>query len=645
DRHNHTDRHNHNHTDNHNHNHNTTTTGGRHHDKITLIHKPRTHRFSACQSRICCSDGHPRRSHALRTPFLRTLSTLGKWSLADVFVVCILIAVLHLDWDVRPDDIRSGVENELPTLLSYVRQKYPDAVKDCTNLLGYTCGKHALVVHYPECLACQAAINAAYSHPGWATSEGKDIVEGVTLEGGGFARLRVVGMIGTYYFCGAVVMSIFIGLLVETMDGRDGTLVEQRLLEKKREVEWRRGGTNGDGTIGGSELELREEGGMRRPSSPSSSSLYGPALNDALLVDDPSAAAASANNGVHHRSATGTPRTLTHYPQGFDDPHTYTSFAPPRPARSPLPSPTTDLHLLQRVVQIVLSFASLPLVYYAITLPTMQRLVYGGGPTLLHEVLGMVWTKEYNLLSLVQTTGDAGGWDAFLMATFGMFVVVGPALRSVCLVLHILSGVPLAFLGDCIEQPRRRTTVRVALYGVSRRVQSALLSLVDALGSFCAWEVLIVALVMIQLEMPSITDTIYQDDRCREADPEHGRTCIEVQFNALDNFLVVCVAWLVLVAASCLTMDLAANGEGEERDLTKEEERRYVYGMPIPPRRVWRSASAAGVGRRRRQEREYSAVRQDDDDDGDDNDNGNDDDEREVDPSAGREGLEEIVFL
>lgn len=29
-----------------------------------------------------------------RTPFLRTLSTLGKWSLADVLVVCVLIAVL-----------------------------------------------------------------------------------------------------------------------------------------------------------------------------------------------------------------------------------------------------------------------------------------------------------------------------------------------------------------------------------------------------------------------------------------------------------------------------------------------------------------------------------------------------------------------
>ena len=121
---------------------------------------------------LCCSNGHAHETHTIRSPFLRTLSTLGKWSLADVLVVCILIAVLHLDWYVHPDEIRSGIENELPTLLSYAQSKYPDEVKDCTQLLGYTCGRHALVIHFPACLTCQGLISNAYHHPEWTASEG-----------------------------------------------------------------------------------------------------------------------------------------------------------------------------------------------------------------------------------------------------------------------------------------------------------------------------------------------------------------------------------------------------------------------------------------------------------------------------------------
>ena len=45
---------------------------------------------------------HPR----FRTNTLHWLSTLGKWSLADVLVVCVMVGVLHLDWIVVPDDIK-----------------------------------------------------------------------------------------------------------------------------------------------------------------------------------------------------------------------------------------------------------------------------------------------------------------------------------------------------------------------------------------------------------------------------------------------------------------------------------------------------------------------------------------------------------
>ena len=168
----------------------------------------------------------------------------------------------------------------------------------------------------------------------------------------------------------------------------------------------------------------------------------------------------------------------------------------------------------------------------------MQRLVYGSGPTLLHEVLGM------------------GGWDTFLMRTFGLFAIVGPALRSICLLLHVLLGLPEVLLCDCIEWPRCHMTLCLALFRGTLAFRRALLPVIDALGAFCCWEVLIVALFMIQLEIPSITVTISQDDRCREADPEHGRTCIEVQFNTMDSFLTVGVAWFVLIVGSGLVMAL-----------------------------------------------------------------------------------------
>jgi hypothetical protein len=77
---------------------------------------------------------------------------------------------------------------------------------------------------------------------------------------------------------------------------------------------------------------------------------------------------------------------------------------------------------------------------------------------LLHEVLGMIWEKEYSLASLVRTTRDVGGWDRFLMLTFGLFAVVEPALQLICLLLNVLLGLPEALLGNCIEGPHRCTT-------------------------------------------------------------------------------------------------------------------------------------------------------------------------------------------
>jgi hypothetical protein len=511
---------------------------------------------STSYDNICCANGHVHETHNRRSPFLRALSTLGKWSLADVLVVCILIAVLHLDWKVNPYEIRSGVENELPTIIHYVKGKYPDVNKNCENLLGYPCevGK-ALVIHYPQCLACRTLISNAYNHPDWATSEGKDIMEGIDLGGGGNAQLRVMGMIGTYYFCASVIMSILLSLLVDAFDEKDRKRVEDTLMDRRSALEFSSPGEEGYNNNFDHDLQLQENEEGSSPPPLASSSVMPPW------------------NAFHqrHRSTTPSPRQY----------RVTNSFSGLRP---PIPSPTTNSRLLKHVIMCLLSMISIPFVCYAVALPTMQRLVYGGGPRLLHEVVGMEWEQEYSLITLVKTTGDAGGWDAFLMLTFGMFVVVGPITRAICLTLHTCLDIPIALLQDCIERPRHRTTVRSALFYATSKLQKTLRPSIDFLGAFCSWEVLAVALIMIQLEMPAITDTIYQDDKCQEADPEHGRTCIEVQFNVLDSFLVVIVSYCILVGASGFAMSLASSDDHQQL-LLHDGEKRYEYGQHIPQRR------------------------------------------------------------
>ncbi|KAL7439906.1 hypothetical protein ACHAXH_006959, partial [Discostella pseudostelligera] len=494
---------------------------------------------------VCCSSVHMHQTHTYRSPFLRILSTLGKWSLADVLVVCILIAVLHLDWTVRPDEIREGIEKELPTLLDYAHSKFPDEVQDCTDLLHYTCGRHALVIHYPACLTCQALIKNAFYHPEWTASEGKDILEGIVLEGGGYAQLRVMGMVGTYYFCGAVIMSILLSLVIEFLDERDRVGVEEVLLDRRRELE--------------PELELRDDSSPEMQPPSSNEELSSPSRSQQL--NHSQASASAPHTGLDRINAHSTPHTFI------------------------IPPPTTNYPRLKQTLLILLSLSSLPFVCYAVALPTMQRLVYGGGPTLLHEVLGMIWEQEYSLISLVKTTGDAGGWDTFLMVTFGIFAVVGPVLRSSCLILHVMLGLPVAILGNSLEQqPRKRTTVRVALYRITCTARRALLLVVDALGAICCWEVLFIALIMIQLEMPAITDTIYQDDRCQEIDPNHGKTCIEVQFNTLDSLLTIVVAWIILIIACGLAIDLARDEDDQPHHIGPDETS-YEFGQPIPRHR------------------------------------------------------------
>merc|ERR1712232_893303 len=110
------------------------------------------------------------------------------------------------------------------------------------------------------------------------------------------------------------------------------------------------------------------------------------------------------------------------------------------------------------------SFATVILTLFSCFSITFTRRVVGAIPTLVHQVLGMEWTKSYSLQSLGETTGAAGGWDYLLQGTFCLFIVFGPILRSLlCVLGHVLPG--------------RLSTIQ---------------TFCDLIGAFCAWEVLVI---------------------------------------------------------------------------------------------------------------------------------------------------------
>jgi hypothetical protein len=88
--------------------------------------------------------------HPSRTSALQWLSTLGKWSLADVLVVCVMVGVLHLDWIVEPADIKAGLITDLPQILAIVKNQYTKE-QLCDKLLKMTCSKERRVVNKAKC--------------------------------------------------------------------------------------------------------------------------------------------------------------------------------------------------------------------------------------------------------------------------------------------------------------------------------------------------------------------------------------------------------------------------------------------------------------------------------------------------------------
>ena len=438
-----------------------------------------------------------------RTTALHWLSCLGKWSLADILVVCVMVGVLQMDWFVDPDEIRRGVADHLPELLHLVQTQYHNATALCTVLLTNDCNHPDSVSHHIQCDACIAAVKTAFWQPDWAESTGRSILNGITTSGSGICELRVVGMRGIYSFCAAVILSICLSLLVDVFDQRYNQYCSD---------------ANNAGAHQEEQLQLISSTlqNIERRSSRGNFQEEEPLTNYLALVDE-----ADADEAEPLLEGTVVHSSLN-LQSGSDDDGGDGDLAS---------CPTCLLRLItccydcgRLVVTIFVLIAAI----CATSWITLERSIHGAIPMLLHSILGVEWNKSYTLFTLSAMTGAAGGWDILLMATFSLFIVIGPVLRSfMCFVRHLLPP----------KCGRLRTIIQTSI---------------NFIGAFCAWEVLVVAITMICLLMPSITNTILMDPRCSEIvdTPTGTGNCFEVEFRVLRTFGLVLISGILLVVVS-----------------------------------------------------------------------------------------------
>jgi hypothetical protein len=166
---------------------------------------------------------------------------------------------------------------------------------------------------------------------------------------------------------------------------------------------------------------------------------------------------------------------------------------------------------------------------------SMQRRVSGALPSLMKSVLGIEWIKQYSFWSLGWTTSKAGGWDFMLMATFVWFVIVGPLVRS--------------FLAIRASRQVERPEMTPIQSQVVRRRRERLTTWIDFVGAFCAWEVFSISALMVNLLMPSITNTIIMDPRCQMLTDERG-SCMEVESGMTWVFALVITGYFLLSLVS-----------------------------------------------------------------------------------------------
>jgi len=431
-------------------------------------------------------------SEVVRTTSFYWLSTFGKWSLADVFVVCVMIGVINLDLSLDPDKVVHSLRGEIPRTVEILKENI--SLKQaqhivCEKALKYQCDSWFDI----KCEACRSAVRVAYKNPSILESVADDMLRGIKTNGHGSLQLRIAGLSGIYIFCIAVVISLLLSFVIDTFNHR----------AKARNARRRRGraprGTLGvTGSPGTVCLENSESGlSLSNLQEAPMFSTHGSSTSLLTLKDEPG------------------PVLLT------------------RRVSRRVWSRRSYFYLC------ALAFLALGFVLWGILTNSMERRVLGSLPELANILLGVEWARGYSLWDLTGVVGASGGFDLILMGTFALFCVVGPILRAIVCIIYLIF--------PASKQQHKRSMV-----------------IIDLLGSFCAWEVFLVALFLVDMEMPPITSTIVTDSDTpicgvlRRAGLEVF--CFKVEFDILTQFIIVVMAGSLLMFVATLAVKLGFKG-------------------------------------------------------------------------------------
>lgn len=160
-------------------------------------------------------------------------------------------------------------------------------------------------------------------------------------------------------------------------------------------------------------------------------------------------------------------------------------------------------------------------------LETMERVVLGSFPQILKKYDDVNLNQTFSLISLSIQSGNGEGATVLLAIVMFIFLVVMPILRAI-----------LQFIG---------------LYSIPVSYENTIkfISILGFIGCFCAIEVFFVALILVQIEMPSLTNNIIPPDStiCQTLNlAGYEDFCLKIYFNILPNGAYFIIATIITIS-------------------------------------------------------------------------------------------------
>eukprot|EP00308_Calcidiscus_leptoporus_P000771 CAMPEP_0119357698 /NCGR_PEP_ID=MMETSP1334-20130426/6044_1 /TAXON_ID=127549 /ORGANISM="Calcidiscus leptoporus, Strain RCC1130" /LENGTH=525 /DNA_ID=CAMNT_0007372005 /DNA_START=1 /DNA_END=1578 /DNA_ORIENTATION=+ len=167
----------------------------------------------------------------------------------------------------------------------------------------------------------------------------------------------------------------------------------------------------------------------------------------------------------------------------------------------------------------LLTVATLAVLLVALRAPLIRRIVSGSASAALRD-FGVELNQSYSLLELGWLSARAGGCDYLMSGTFWVFVVVGPVLRSLSML--VLLVVPLPF------------NWQRSLHQASRHI-----------SVFYALEVMVVAVPLLNTTISELANGILTPKSfklCTALNEQHGGPCLTIDVEPQAGYYLMCAS-------------------------------------------------------------------------------------------------------